>query len=77
MNGVLINEVESSTTLILISTVIDHFRCSEHRMKSTTAKIATGFDVNIVGASCLFGVISGTVGFKQMQEINRRLKEVQ
>ncbi|XP_037040411.1 gustatory receptor for sugar taste 43a-like isoform X2 [Bradysia coprophila] len=46
------------------------------RMKSTTARIATVFDVNIIGVSCLFGVLSGTVGFDQMLEINRRLKEV-
>lgn len=45
-------------------------------MKSTTSKIATALDVNIVVASCLFGVISGNVGFRQMQEVNRRLKEV-
>lgn len=45
-------------------------------MKSTTSKIATALDVNVVVASCLFGVISGSVGFHQMQEVNRRLKEV-
>lgn len=49
---------------------------NSNRMKSTTSKIATALDVNIVVASCLFGVISGNVGFRQMQEVNRRLKEV-
>lgn len=47
-----------------------------NRMKSTTAKIATAFDVNVVVTSCLFGVISGNVGFRQVQEVSRRLKEV-
>lgn len=45
-------------------------------MKSTTSKIATTLDVNVVVASCLFGVISGNIGFRQIQEVNRRLKEV-
>lgn len=45
-------------------------------MRSTTAKIATALDVNVVVASCLFGVISGSFGLRQLQEVNRRLKEV-
>ncbi|KAJ6636370.1 Gustatory receptor for sugar taste 43a [Pseudolycoriella hygida] len=46
------------------------------RMKSTTSRIATVFDVNVVVASCLFGVVSGNIGFRQMLDINRRIKEV-
>lgn len=49
---------------------------NSNRMRSTTSKIATAFDVNVVVASCLFGVISGSFGYRQMQEVNRRLKEV-
>lgn len=45
-------------------------------MKSTTAKICTILDVNVVAGSCLLGLISGLIGLRQTQEINRRLNEV-
>ena len=46
-------------------------------MKSTTSiKICTALDMNVVAGACLFGVISGIVGLHQTQEMNRRLKEV-
>lgn len=45
-------------------------------MKSTTAKVCTALDVNVVAGSCLFGLISGIIGLRQTQEMNLRLKQV-
>lgn len=45
-------------------------------MKSDTAKVVTGLDVNVVVSSCISGVVSGIIGLRQTQEMSRRLQEV-
>lgn len=47
-----------------------------NRLKTSTSRVVTGFDVNILVGSCLIGMLSSVFGLRNTQQMNASLNKV-
>lgn len=47
-----------------------------NRLKTSTARVVTGFDVNILVGSCIIGMLASVSGLRNTQQMNDNLNKV-